>query len=480
MSMSQRASTAARWKPRSTAPSQRAPELQCAVQAPADALGKGLITVGPFDLLVDAISVSMHILSSCGSRRKMNNGATQLRMNGRIVLLTNFQRDQTLAPVGKASTSLHRTALERRRLQRVLMLLLIWIVAALPQGTLASAQRLDHSRNAGVIHGQALNAEEGVPIPYALVILLPDGLSTAARSVLTDRDGRYRFEQLPPGGYRVRLDRIGFGSDLSPVFHVRAAEEVLYVFQTSPRPVELPEITVQLACYTADRLWQDSSLAALWQEAEKALATRRAFDRQYRYTYDIRQEVTAHVRSKGRLVERKDSQTIAFVNHAQTAEDDRERRRARRQTGFGRQTRRRLALVVPDGSELLAPEFLRNHCLEREGTTDESVHTLRFRPLIPARNRIEIRGVVRLDVRTYQIRSVDIEYMRGHTPFMQARIEYADIGVPGGLLRLPWRGALSGRPTGAMGRSMVKVVGAMTFQNHRNLEQVSPVAAADP
>jgi YD repeat-containing protein len=405
-------------------------------------------------------------------------GTATLSRLFRRSLLVASPGHQTLGNHEAAKVPLRRPLLGRRWSHE--LFLILSIISALAEGTRASAQRLDGYENKGAIHGKALSAEHGGPVPYALVVLLPDEPGTAARSVLTDDDGRYRFERLPPGGYRVRLDRIGFQSELSPVLHLRVAEEIQYLFRTSPRPVELPGITVRLACYTADRLWQDSSLAALWREAEKALATRQAFERQYRYTYDLRQELTAQVRSGGRLVERKDTQVITLVNQPLTARSDSDRRQARQRSGFGRQTRGTLALVIPDGSELLAPEFLRDHCLEGRETTEQGVHALRFRPLRPERSRINIRGAVRIDAQTYQIRSVAVEYMRGHAPFMEGRIEYADVGVPNGVLRLPWRGVFSGRPPGAMRRSMTEVVGTVTFQNHRELQRVSSEAAEDP
>jgi hypothetical protein len=169
---------------------------------------------------------------------------------------------------------------------------------------------------------------------------------------------------------------------------------------------------------------------------------------------------------------------MTFVNQPLTVRDDKERRQTRRRIGFGRQTRGTLALTIPDGTELLAPEFLREHCLESGATSGGGVHAFRFRPLRPERNRINIRGVVQIDARTYQVRSVEIEYMHGHIPFMKGTIEYADVGVPNGFLRLPWRGTFSGHPVGTMRRSVMKVTGIVLFQNHRNVEWASSDVAA--
>jgi hypothetical protein len=75
---------------------------------------------------------------------------------------------------------------------------------------LAPATPLAAQQAAGAIAGQAVAAEGGSPIPLSLVLLLPGGGGDEPlRSVLTDARGEFRFEGVPAGRYRLRMDRIG-------------------------------------------------------------------------------------------------------------------------------------------------------------------------------------------------------------------------------------------------------------------------------
>ena len=100
-----------------------------------------------------------------------------------------------------------------KTLVRAFSLLLLWVSAAWAQ----TPEPLSG------IHGLVLDAESGSPIKGASVSLesLPSGtLPTesagvagfvpVARSVTTDRDGRYRFSGLVRGGYRLRVVRLGY------------------------------------------------------------------------------------------------------------------------------------------------------------------------------------------------------------------------------------------------------------------------------
>lgn len=84
----------------------------------------------------------------------------------------------------------------------------------------------------GSVAGQVLDAN-GTPIPGARVWLRNHDLATdrqtdgSVREVLADRDGRYRFVDVEPGGHRIEVNMFDspLAAGASPVFEVRAGEE---------------------------------------------------------------------------------------------------------------------------------------------------------------------------------------------------------------------------------------------------------------
>lgn len=97
------------------------------------------------------------------------------------------------------------------------VLLLLWA------GSAAGAQTPEGTRpSRGIISGRVVDARAQVPLADASVVLetrapgaLPTpgrGLIQANRAVRTDSAGRYRFEGIPPGEYRLHVQRLGYRS----------------------------------------------------------------------------------------------------------------------------------------------------------------------------------------------------------------------------------------------------------------------------
>lgn len=95
------------------------------------------------------------------------------------------------------------------------------LAAGLTAGT-ALAQTLPDTIPRGALLGTVLDASTGEPLSGTLVVLdpRPGGAITpaaagsafwaAARSVLTDGSGVYRFDRVAPGAYRLRVRRVGY------------------------------------------------------------------------------------------------------------------------------------------------------------------------------------------------------------------------------------------------------------------------------
>ena len=343
-----------------------------------------------------------------------------------------------------------------------LPLLLLLLAVARPAG----AQQPN-----GAIEGTAAAAEGGAPVPLSLVQLLSgDGSDVPLRGTLTDARGGFRFEGVPAGRYRLRLDRIGFESVPSAPFAVREGETVRRAVAASPTPVVLEGISVSgNACYGLDRLEEAADLAALWREAQKAVETRRRFQEQYRFTYDRRLEGQARLRM---LRDKRIVQDTTIVSDPDSAEA----RRARR-GNFGKQTRTGMLVRLPDELELLEDDFLRTHCLEGDTDDGRGGLVLRFRPTRPrGGGELDVRGTIRIDPATYVVRELEFEYLNGRRPSARGTLRYAEVRTPHGSIRLPEGGTLSGDPGGMVGMVVQDFRGTFRMERYRGFERVRDAA----
>ena len=319
----------------------------------------------------------------------------------------------------------------------------------------------------GAVEGVARGAEEGSPLSFALIRLLPVRTGAAVpEAVVTDAEGRFRFAAVPAGEYRLQLDQIGYERTLSAVVRVQAGATLRQEIRSTMRPVQLESLTVRAGqCLTAAQLGDDPELAALWNEAKKGVEARRAFGMQYRFTRILRQDVEERWRVRGtRRVHMEDT----IVNEPDSVVVREVRRRAQqRAEGYASEGR----LILPPETDLLDDDFLRDHCLETSFEEEDGAFALRFRPLQARRSGVGIRGTIRVDAGTYAIRRLEFEYLRDGRPFAETSVDYADVAVAGSTLRLPDRGRASVRP-GGVGRALLARVNA-TYTFH--LQDVRPV-----
>jgi hypothetical protein len=353
----------------------------------------------------------------------------------------------------------HRAALSLRRI-------LLLLAVALP----AAAQQ-----PAGSVTGTAAVAEGGAPIPLSLVNLLPaQGSDEPLRGMLTDARGEFRFDGVPAGRYRLRLDRIGFVSTPSAAFEVRGGETVRRALVAGVTPVVLEGISVSgNACYGLDRLDDAPDLAVLWREAQKAVETRRRFQQQYSFAYRLRLDGQAQLRF---LRDRRITQDTTVVSHPDSVAV----REARRRGKYGQQTRTGVNLRIPDELELLDDDFLRTHCLEGDTEDERGGLTLRFRPSgrPGGGGELDIRGALRIDPASYVVRELEFEYLNGRKPFARGTLRFAEVRTPDGAMRLPAGGILSGDPGGMVGMVVQGVQGTFTMDGYRGFTRVRGGAAA--
>ena len=99
---------------------------------------------------------------------------------------------------------------------------LLTIVLGLNAGLPAAAAAQAAARSAAAVSGVVLDGSTGValpgawvtlePAPRGLLVLADRAALTPARVAETDAEGAYRFDDVAPGRYRLRIERIGFRS----------------------------------------------------------------------------------------------------------------------------------------------------------------------------------------------------------------------------------------------------------------------------
>jgi len=369
-----------------------------------------------------------------------------------------FYRRHRIGPA-----SIHPDRLMLRFLIRVFPIRVVPILGFLALG--ASAAGAQSPDLPGVVEGSAVTAGGGAPITFALVRLIPRA-GGEARSTLTRDDGRFRFTGVRPGAYRLLLERIGFHAEAADSVTVPPGGTVEHTFRSAPRALTIAGVAGAAACYTEGQLERDPELASLWREAQKGMETRRAFDQEYIYSFRMVQLTRREMRDPP-------DSTVQDTTRNLVVNDPRSRGRRMGSgwDGFGRSEGIRLDVRVPDGAEILAPGFLRRHCLESgfiplEIGTD-SVWEFTFRPLRPDQQRFELRGAVRVDRRTFQVHSMALEYLRGREPFVYAEIFFGNARVDTGILRLPMFIKFNGRPVEGAARVVRRVEGTVEYTDYR-------------
>jgi len=72
---------------------------------------------------------------------------------------------------------------------------------------------------------------------------------------------------------------------------------------------------------------------------------------------------------------------------------------------------------------------------------------VRFRPLRVRGNFLDVRGTIWLDLATFLARRLELEYVDGEESRGTVRVDFGDVAVAGGTLRMPVGGAFAMRPS---------------------------------
>jgi hypothetical protein len=257
------------------------------------------------------------------------------------------------------------------------------------------------------IQGVLREQGTGIPISTAVIILLDEHGEQVA-GTLSRADGRFTIQARRTGSYRLRAERIGYRSTISPVLEVGAAGVPDYRLEAETQPVDLGiEISASSRRQCVLHPQEGLALHAVWEEARKAL-TAAALTRQERW---LRFEVERYQRELDptTLHVRRDSRrTLAGLadNPFQSVALER-----LIEHGFVESFGDSIVWHAPDADVLLAREFHDTHCfrLREGGGEQQGLIGLAFEP-VRGRRVPEVTGVLWLDRRTAELRFMEYDY----------------------------------------------------------------------
>lgn len=336
---------------------------------------------------------------------------------------------------------------------------------------LVTASASDAYAQPAAVEGVARVEDGGAPVPFALVRLFPADSTTPPSGTppqgITSADGRYRFGGLAAGRYRVQLLRIGFRPVISDPVQVAAGETVQLPLRVASQPLILPPVTVTPeACVTGKGLAGQPQLQTLWQQARDGASVRLGLMARFRYRSMLREESFELSADGHTPVDTLDRPLVSDPKWAlRNAERNRSRTLSRGYYGPND------GWFLPNELDVLHEDFLKSHCLVPTAERGEGELGLRFQPLRSRRGFLDVRGTIWLDSTTYLARRIELEYVDGEESRGTVRLDFGDVAVAGGVLRMPVGGTFAMRPSRK--NPARRTEGKLTF-TYSDFEEVPP------
>ena len=248
---------------------------------------------------------------------------------------------------------------------------------------------------------------DGRPVHGALAVLTSAEGRDLARS-LTDQRGRTAFASTAPGRYSVRIEMIGRATHVSEPFQVTS--EAGHSLNVALRSVAIELDGVEIEAQRGPcsiRAEEAEGLAAIWDEARKALAATSftASEAVYRYLVEAFEfETDPEGRLQGRET-RGRTQTFANTPYRSRPAAD------LIELGFMQREGDEYAYFAPDADVLLSDDFLDTHCLRSESPRQgrEGLVGVGFRPVSSSRVT-DIAGVLWIDRESFELVLLEFRY----------------------------------------------------------------------
>jgi hypothetical protein len=285
----------------------------------------------------------------------------------------------------------------------------------------AAAQRLT-----GIV------TDAGVRVPGAIVMLLaPDG-AVVARAV-SKADGAFAVSASGGGRYTVRVLRIGFRPTIAGPFDLRAGATTTRDIALSGRVWLLPEVQVTDRGQCQMRPDTNAVAFRLWEAARTALLAAVLTESEPLGVRMTRSDRTLDASGRNILDDSSATSDGSSRHPIVTLPPD-----SLARNGYATNDNRGgTTYWGPDANVLLSESFASSHCIHAEVPPADTgslagVLGVAFDPAGPRQTRVEVRGVLWVDRKSAELRSLDYMYVN-----VAPIVERARAGGHVEFLRLP-------------------------------------------
>jgi protocatechuate 3,4-dioxygenase beta subunit len=321
------------------------------------------------------------------------------------------------------------------------------------------------------------------PVAGALVVLLDAGRGQVG-SVLTDQAGNFRIQAAQPGSFRLRVQRVGFESTLTPPFDLSAGETVQRELVIATVATRIEGITVGAGNPCDVRPSVGRATFRLWDEARKALDAAAFTQRDSLYSFQVLEFSHALDAESQAIIPDSLASERTHVTSWPFTSAPVERLL---ENGFVEQDSAGVIFYAPDGNVLLSETFLNDYCFSiAESRAEPSLVGLAFRP-VSSDGPPAIRGVLWIERATRELRYLDYGYTRLHLPggserFATGRIEFAALPTGAWIvkrwrIRMPRKMVIESGRTGMVMWSRLGCGGGCMVMNKRTIETESGAPA---
>ena len=263
--------------------------------------------------------------------------------------------------------------------------------------------------HAQVVRGRAVTSD-GTPARGATVLLI-DSLGARRGGSFTDEQGSFVIRAPRPGRYTLELQRIGLRTTKSAPLELVPGEAMTVQLSAPLDVVELPEIAA-IGKRQCVRRGNDAQVAAVWEEARKALTATALAASQDVYRFKVRRfsrrlswpamRITSDtsVMREGMSDARpfKSFPADSLIEH-----------------GFIQDLRGGTYYHAPDAEVLLSETFANAFCFRLTGNRDADLIGLSFEP--SRRNySSSIEGTLWIDRKSAALRSLEYHYVGSQLP----------------------------------------------------------------
>ncbi|MDE3002612.1 MAG: carboxypeptidase-like regulatory domain-containing protein [Gemmatimonadota bacterium] len=255
---------------------------------------------------------------------------------------------------------------------------------------------------------RVIDDDGGRPMVGAVASLMnPAG--QLVTNTLTDERGRALFTEIPLGTYTVRAEMIGKSTAETDAFEITENSTVSrdLMLESSAIILEGIEVAADAGRCQVRPGGEGLLVAAVWEEARKALSAASITDQVGAYRYELMSYDRQLDRQSGTVLSEEQRRQEGYMTtpfESRPAEDLIE-------NGFVQRDGRDFLYYAPDASVLLSDAFLDTHCFKMVASrNEEGLVGLGFEPTGDEKSVPDIQGTMWLHPETAELQWLEYQY----------------------------------------------------------------------